>query len=498
MSFKGVLKQRNLKKIAKQMDIAQDYESWQALAKSHDILSGREQWKSKNSTSLYDSAQVQIRYDNLRQVLDENNHSELLYVLNEGIHGNMERMGRPILYVQSKLGTKQLINDYINAIVEALNVIAGSDDIPFNVKVDFFRRASHCYGRSALMMSGGAGLIYFHHGVVQSLIDQGLLPRIISGASAGSWIAAQLGTLSDKELSGGHFLNKVYDIPTGLNPLKVIMGLEKDVTTTSILAQALDEFDTQMTFQEAFEHTGRYINISVAPAQKHQNSRLMNAITSPNVYIRSAIQASSSIPGVSPPVTLYAKGAQGKPKPYLPSRKWFDGSFADDLPAKRLARIYGVNHYIVSLINPLALPFVADPKLKHSRGFTRSVTDLLIDTSHEALLRVEGLMSRYATSVFSPAILMANALIDQEYTGDINIILRKKDYHWRDIMFGYTTEENRKNLVLSGMRSTWPKLSMIKNATLIAQTLSNLLDEMDHQELKGMHSDAKRHLSSPV
>ena len=42
----------------------------------------------------------------------------------------------------------------------------------------------------------------------------------------------------------------------------------------------------------------------------------------------------------------------GKVQPYLPSRRWIDGSFSQDLPAKRLARLYSVNHFIVSQVMP--------------------------------------------------------------------------------------------------------------------------------------------------
>ena len=48
--------------------------------------------------------------------------------------------------------------------------------------------------------------------------------------------------------------------------------------------------------------------------------------------------ASCAVPGVFPPVMLMAKTQHGERQPYLPTRKWVDGSIADDLPAKRLQR----------------------------------------------------------------------------------------------------------------------------------------------------------------
>ncbi|OUS30488.1 hypothetical protein A9Q99_05910 [Gammaproteobacteria bacterium 45_16_T64] len=494
----SVVNSVRLKSIERRMEKSLCFDDWVNNAKNHDELSGREQWKVEDDSSLYDSSEIRIRHDNLLRFLDEGNYSDLLYALNEGIHGNMGGMGRPLLYAQSKLGTKQLIDDYVDVIVRSLHMIAcaSEKDVPFTEKLDFFRRASHCYGRSALMLSGGAGLIYFHHGVVQTLIDNECLPNVISGASAGSIMAAQIGTMTNEELRAGHFANFKYDLPIDQNPMLVLSGLHEGYTPQLIKEMLIDSFSNDMTFQEAYEHTGRNINVSIAPAEKHQTSRLMNAITSPNVYIRSAIDASASVPGVVSPVTLYAKGKDGKAKPYLPSRKWYDGSFAEDLPAKRLSRLYGVNHYIVSLINPLASPFVSEPKLQKNKSVVRVLPKLILDALKDLMLRAENTMSHYGSSFASPAILLAHAVLDQQYTGDINIILRKKDFHWRNALFSYQGVSEIEDLILAGRRNTWSKLAMIKNSTAISQALDGILAEMEHTQEQNLMSMANYQLST--
>lgn len=486
-----------IRQLNRRMAEATDYGTWLAAAGEHDERSGMARWRQKEDSSLYDSAEIRIRYDKLRDLIDSNRVHDLLYALNEGIHGNMGGMGRSILYNQARAGTKVLVDEYVNVIVESLHVIANASeaDIPLAEKVDFFRRASHCYGRSALMLSGGAGVIYFHHGVVQTLVNENLLPNVLSGASAGSWLCAQIGTRTDAELRNGHFEQFRYDLPTHLNPFKVLAGMEEEASPQTVKEMAIDSFCNDMTFQEAFEHTGRYINISIAPVEKHQTSRLLNAITSPNVYVRSAIDASASIPGVVPPVTLYAKGADGKPKPYLPSRKWVDGSFAEDLPAKRLSRLFGVNHYMVSLINPLAVPFVNDPKLAKRRSLRGLLTGMGIQAIKDSLLTVEGYGSKLGASFMSPAILMAHALLDQKYTGDINIILPKKDFRWMNVLFDYKGDEEIVELINSGKRSTWPRLAQIRNATVIARTLDEILEGLDIREFGQLPGKA-RHMTA--
>lgn len=494
------LPQRNgstLRQIRQRMEAAPDYAAWLNAAMEHDRLSGMERWRYKEDSSLYDSAEIRIRYDRLRNLIDGGRTHDLLYALNEGIHGNMGGMGKSVLYNHARAGTKVLIDEYVNVIVEALHCIADApeSEIPLIEKVDFFRRASHCYGRSALMLSGGAGVIYFHHGVVQELVNENLLPHVLSGSSAGAWICAQIGTRTDEQLRQGHFERLRYDLPTHLDPFRVLAGREEEASPLTVKEGAIDSFCSDMTFQEAYELTGRYINVSIAPVEKHQNSRLLNAMTSPNVYIRSAIDASSSIPGVVPPVTLYAKGADGRPKPYLPSRKWVDGSFSEDLPAKRLARLFGVNHYLVSLINPLAVPFVNDPELMRRKRLRDRISRMGLSVVKDGLLRAEDYGSRLGASFMSPAILFSHALLDQEYTGDINIMLSKKDFRWMNVLFDYNNDSEIQNLIHAGKRATWPRIAQIRNATVIARTLDGILESLDAREF-GDSGRRGRHMTA--
>src|SRR3546814_7918739 len=95
-------------------------------------------------------------------------------------------MGNERLYQKARFGTKRLIEDYVAEVVAALDRIAASRAIPREEKRDFFRRAQHCYGRSALLLSGSGSFLFFHIGVVAALWSEGVLPTILAGASGGS------------------------------------------------------------------------------------------------------------------------------------------------------------------------------------------------------------------------------------------------------------------------------------------------------------------------
>jgi len=85
-------------------------------------------------------------------------------------------------------------------------------------------------------------------------------------------------------------------------------------------------------------------------------------------------------------------------------------------------------------------------------------------------------------SSLSPALLLAHALVDQEYVGDINIILPGSDYRLMNVLFTYEGESEMQALVDAGKRAAWPKLAQVRNASLIARALDDILVRLDAQE----------------
>jgi NTE family protein len=59
---------------------------------------------------------------------------------------------------------------------------------------DFFHRADHCFGRTAFMMSGSGSPLYFS-GRRHTLLEQGLLPNVLSG-SAAAFVGSPVSTRS--------------------------------------------------------------------------------------------------------------------------------------------------------------------------------------------------------------------------------------------------------------------------------------------------------------
>jgi hypothetical protein len=127
----------------------------------------------------------------------------MIFLLRTSLSRNLGDMGNPELYTKSRVGTKRLIEDYIDEVVKQLIYICDSPDTADNTldnKLDFFRNTRQYFGRTALLLSGGATLGLNHVGVIKALHECHLLPRIISGSSVGSIIAALVCSKTDSEL----------------------------------------------------------------------------------------------------------------------------------------------------------------------------------------------------------------------------------------------------------------------------------------------------------
>ncbi len=482
-------------KLEKAMSTASSYAEWSEAAKQHDIETGIVDWKQSDFSKHFDYNSIRARLERLSRLWRNQDNAGLLYALNEGIHGNMDGIGNERLYHKAKFGTKKLIEEYVNAVANSLQYLASPKvaDISFEEKLDFFRRAQHCYGRSAFLMSGSGMFLFFHLGVVKAMWKEGVLPNVLSGSSGGAVVGAMVCTHLDDEMD--HFFDADYICkliddsgtvaPDPEDPERMSEDEVRDRITKVI---------PDMTFQEAYEKTGRHLNISIAPAEQHQTSRLLNAIASPNVYIREAVMASTAVPGIYPPVMLAAKDTNGERVPYLPHRRWVDGSITNDLPAKRLSRLYGCNHFIVSQANPLVTPFASDVKQQRgSLGAVRNATTATAKAWINAWATIWQKPLSYVPELDS-YVNTALSVINQDYTGDINIVRPPLFWSWKKLVSKLPPEDIAYLLDL-GERTAWPRLEMVRTQTKISKLLDSILADYESELVDDHDFAMKRKLA---
>lgn len=453
------------------LEQAATYAEWREIALDLDRLEGSEAWKQDEMSDDYDYLLIKERLNEMRELRRSGEVRQLVFSLAEGLHGNLGNVADPILYSYSRVGTKKLIEDYIEEAVRCLDYICVGDfpDFTDSEKVLFFKRTGTSFGRSALLLSGGATLGMFHLGVIKAMWEQGILPRVISGSSAGSIIGGMVGTRSDEEMPA------MFD-PESLN-LQAFQTLSlrqmikgKALMDPSQLLACLERNIAPSSFIEAFERTRRILGVTVSPAEEHQSARLLNYLTAPNVTIQSAVLASCAVPGVFPPVVLDARDYTGGTLPYMRSKRWVDGSIANDLPMLRLARLHNVNHYIVSQTNPHVVPFMREQNPR--RRTLGAIAQQIATAASRDVLKV----TRNYIGPAAPGRIvdMLNDVLQQRYSGDISIFPRQSPTQLMR-MFSNPSAEAIRQFIRDGERSTWPKLERIRLQTRISRAFEDCL-----------------------
>lgn len=403
--------------------------------------------------------------------------------LHDSLHRHLNEVTDPGLYATSFVGTKCLVERYLDAVCASLDHLCDADGpIPAAQRLALFEREAHAVGRSALMLSGGASLGLFHIGVIKALHAAGLLPSIVSGASTGSMIAGGLCTRSATELEDvladptEHVYTRVF---RALTPSE--MRDERAVMSQDQLLLAIKSNMADLTFAEAFERTGRALCISVSPTRARQKPRLLCHLTAPDVLVTSASLASCAIPGLFPASTLLQRKGS-KEQEYVPGERWIDGTIASDLPTDRLARLLNVNHTIVSQTNAHLIPFT---DARSRSGLVPTVTDLLASSAYTQALQVLDVARRRATSPgLRRALEWTHGAAHQKFTG--NITLHPPVTAWNyGIIFRNASKDALARLVRQGERATWPKLHVISAQTRVARTLEACVVRL-RQRLRGV------------
>ncbi len=465
---------------------AASYSEWREIALDLDRLEGGDAWRQDETSEDYDYLLIRERLASMRELRQKGDARHLAFELYEGLHGNLGNMSNPALYGYARVGTKRLIEDYVVEVARCLDFICAGDfpDFGFEEKIQFFKRTATSFGRSALMLSGGGTLGMFHLGVIKALHDQNLLPRVLSGSSAGSIIASAVAVRHDHEI--GAMLQ-----PGGLN-LEAFKALSMQdairggaMMDGSQLERCLAHNLGELSFVEAFDRTKRIVSITVSPAEPHQQGRLLNYLTAPHVLLRRGVLASCAVPGVFPPVMLEARDYDGRVVPYMPSKRWVDGTLSSDLPMLRLARLHNVNHYIVSQVNPHVVPFLAqlDREARGGRGLAPLARDLVRNGSRGALQLARKHLDPYGGG---RVINKIDNIVRQRYSGDINIYPQFGQQRVSRV-FSNPSDADIQAYIRQGERATWPGIERIRLQTRISRTFEDcirLLKEREHAALK--------------
>ncbi|MCJ1421167.1 hypothetical protein MMC32_007529 [Xylographa parallela] len=487
---------------------ARSFEEWEETAYRLDELDGSDLWRQNATSKFYDFRLIYERLQAIIVAREDEDILGLVSLLRSGLVRNLGNITAPRLFNRAYAGTKLLIEDYITQVALAIEYVTAlpasqsyESGFTSQAKLDLMHDTRQAFGRSTLVLQGGAIFGLCHLGVVKALHLRGLLPRIITGTATGALIAALVGIHTEDELLD--FLNGdgidltafarhrhatnasiasddkalIQDYQTGI--LQTLLrrtrryireGYFLDV---NVLEECVRANVGDLTFEEAYARTKRVLNITVATSGRGGVPNLLNYLTAPNVLIWSAALASNaSSTTLYSPVILKCKDETGAIVPWASAheitfRSWRHASYADrDSPLSRIAELFNVNHFLVSQARPHLAPFlradlqqqqhVRDPRPQRPPGgsLVAAATRLLLLEAHHRLRQADacGLL---------PAPLR-RWLLDETVPGaGLTLVpeLGLRDF-WK--LLENPTRESLEYWILRGERSVWPAVGALK------------------------------------
>jgi NTE family protein len=461
------------------LETAGNYREWYAAARKLDRLHGNDGWMQEAESPLFEAPAVQRTTRRLARLRRAGQIEELIEALEQGLYRHHHELINPRLYEETYCGeSKTLARTFLREAARSLHYLAGveSPRYPPALKLELLSKAARTFGRSALLLSGGATLGIYHLGVVKALFEQGLLPRVISGSSMGAIIAAVVCTRTDAELR--QFFQEPQEIHRNALKIKDIRTIIRERSLFErheLLAHIRANLLVDCTFAEAHARCGRILNISVAPTRKRQKPKLLNYLSSPDLLVAESAAVSCAMPLLYPPGGLKARDRSGRTIEYLESERWVDGSIGSDLPMARLSRLHNVNHYIVSQTNPYVYIFQSKSEAPSLPYAGLEVVGSLLHSQVCSVLDSARKQIRHAK--VRPFFEQLHALTAQPYLGDINFHPRVDPTLLRKYVANPSLQECRR-FIRGGERITWPKLAMVRDHTLVSRTFEACIRDL--------------------
>ncbi|KAI0023004.1 hypothetical protein F4780DRAFT_777126 [Xylariomycetidae sp. FL0641] len=482
---------------------AEVFEDWEHAALQLDNLKELNLWRNDPSSHSYDWTLINDRLNSILTARNENDLQSLVDLIRSGLVRNLANITSPRLYNRSFAGTKYLIEEYIAQVAGAVEDISASTGPPHHDrytqsytlstqrKLDFLHDSRQAFGRSTLVLQGGAMFGLCHLGVVKALFLRGLLPRIITGTATGALVASLVAIHTEEELPGvlkgdgidlsafeAHGMQVHRDhawksyAGTGWETLARRIARfwrEGYFLDVKVLEDCVKANVGDLTFEEAYNRSKRVLNITVATTAQDGIPTLLNYITAPNVLIwTAAVASNASTPSLygSRHTTVLCKDMDGKIVPWAPAnnfRPWTHASDKDrKSPLSRIAQLFNVNHFIVSQARPYLIPFLESdmhgPSLFSARHRRAQMT--------VHLFRVVGLELRHRlrqldTLGMLPASIR-RFLVDEEVPGASMILVPHVTARDFIRLLETPTRETLDYWIQRGERSVWPAVCALK------------------------------------
>ena len=457
--------------------MAHSVKEYEVIARKQDQMDKEvQEWRLDPRSALYDHVVIHARLARLQKLSSTNDIGPLMFFLRAGMIRNLAGINNKRLYRRAHWGTKCLIEGYVEETIRQLEHVAHSKAIPKAQLREFFLDLKKSYGTTALVLHGGTSFGLCHLGVIKALLEIDSLPQVVCGSFIGSVIAAIVCTKSEAELrselcgNGGSLVDiGAFTVKGGSLIASAIRKLVRFLKSGKLLDVMVIERCIQdnignMTFREAYQKSGRALNIVI---RDKDTLVLLNHMNAPDVVIWSAACASCAIPGVYEEVKIMVKDSRGL-APWTPSSGFKLASATIEKGDLRgqLGELYGVNSMIVSHV-PSFCSF--RPSLASDegyRGMSKRVYKWIIsEVCHryhqfKYFGLVPGFVEKWERFVVRPQV------------GDVNIIPHL--YYWEVLMLMRNPDAQFiEYCIQKGERFAWKRAREIQMRCMIEFAIDN-------------------------
>jgi len=483
--------------------LASTYEGWLEAARELDERKGAKEWQANLRSPLYNWPFVQDTIRRLREARKDGDWRRVARVLRLCSRPNVGGVMATQLFSATHTGEpKTVVGDFVDEVATSIawlarEAVERKDD---DERTDFgifpstkalFRADVSSYGRTVLSLSGGGILGTYHFGVCRALWERGVLPRIISGTSAGALVSAFVCTRTDDELARDLFDDRAihanlcaFDLP----PLEVFrrilargVAYEKDKWMEMGKWYANNHVVEDVTFKEAYDRTKRKLAITVCSQSRRAPPVMLTYLTAPNVLVRSAMVGSASIPGfVDPTVLLEKDPLTGVVAPQPGGERYIDGSIVYDIPVAGLREAFNAKFVVACQVNAHISPFLypthgtpGQPSRWFSprRGGEDAWHGGFVLASLELYLRYDMLNKLHWLNDIDATPGWLSTVFTQKFEGSVTVTphLRLRDFYQ---IFVNPPEYYTNCMLREGRVATYQKIAMIRTRLAIERALA--------------------------
>lgn len=140
------------------LQVSTTYEQWFSAAERLDVIDKATIWKNNPTCPDYDHVLISDRLAQFKRARLANDYVAMLFLLHTSLSRNIGNICNKELFKHCRVGTKQIVEDFIEEVCIILELIseASEEHISHVDKINFYKKAQRSFGRTALLLSGGA------------------------------------------------------------------------------------------------------------------------------------------------------------------------------------------------------------------------------------------------------------------------------------------------------------------------------------------------------